>query len=85
MIFDPLQVPTESGRLGHLFYGGSHVRGCRLMTGMGICFEGADDLAHLLGFQVAGEEGEEGVVVLLGNTAWIAGVQLSEHLLKNSG
>ena len=60
MVFDPLHIVAESGRVGHGFYGGSHVRGRCLVAGLGFGLEGADDLAHLIGLEAASQEGEQG-------------------------
>ena len=70
MVFDPLHVVAESGRLGHFFYGGSHVGGTGLVAGSVFGFRRADDFADLVGFEVAGQECKQGVVV------WSAGIPL---------
>ena len=64
MVFDPLHVVAEGGRAGHRFDGRSHVVGRGLMAGVVFGFEAADDLADLVGLEAAGQEGEQGVVVL---------------------
>ena len=71
MGLDPLDVLAESRRLRHFFYGDSHVLGSRLVAGIRFGFEAAYDRADLVGLERAGQQGEQRVIVLLGDPGGI--------------
>ncbi len=55
----------RAGEVGHRLDRRSHVLGRGLVGRVVFGFEAADDLAHLVGLEAAGQEGEQGVIVRL--------------------